>query len=52
VNYAVKLPEAARTERAPDESKHELRQAAGIDMLSDLTGVEAEWHAARGKQSG
>jgi putative heme-binding domain-containing protein len=51
VNYAVKLPEPARTERTHDESKHELRQAAGIDMLSDLTGVEAEWRAARGKQS-
>ncbi len=51
VNYAVKLPEAARTERSHVESRHELRQEAALDLLSDMSGVEAEWRAARGRQN-
>ncbi|MBE0540791.1 MAG: c-type cytochrome [Verrucomicrobia bacterium] len=43
VNYAVTLPR-------PDRSVAGLRQEATTDLLTDLTGVEAEWQAARGSQ--
>jgi putative heme-binding domain-containing protein len=38
INYAVALPGFART-----AGKDELPQQSAIDLLTDLTGVEAEW---------
>lgn len=47
-NYAVKLPEGIATERPRDPARKELSQHAAIDLLTDLTGVEAEWRDASG----
>jgi len=49
LNYGLTLPEFGRTSRVRDEGRHELRQYAGIDLLADLTGVEATWQDAAGK---
>src|SRR5439155_20197568 len=51
LNYAVTLPDGARSARPCDESRHELPQRAAIDILTDLTGVEAVWRSADGKES-
>jgi putative heme-binding domain-containing protein len=48
VAYAVTLPERERGSRACDPARHELPQYAAIDVLTDLTGVEAEWRATAG----
>ena len=48
-SYAVKLPEGLRPERAATAARRELVQAAAIDLLTDLTGVEAEWRDSSGK---
>ncbi|MDP3070639.1 MAG: c-type cytochrome [Opitutaceae bacterium] len=47
-NYAVKLPEGPAAERARDAARGELPQQAAIDLLTDLTGVAAEWRDAAG----
>ncbi len=49
VNYAVRLPEGARQDRPSDPGRHELPQFAGLDVLTDLTGVEASWCDATDK---
>ncbi len=49
VNYAVKLPESADTNRPVDSARHELPQHAAIDLLTDLTGVEATWQSSNKK---
>ena len=49
VNYAVRLPEGPRRYRSFDPDRHELPPFAGIDVLTDLTGVEASWRDAAGK---
>jgi putative heme-binding domain-containing protein len=46
MNYAVKMPEGSKTERAFNPDKREQPQFAAIDVMGDLTGVEAIW---RGK---
>ncbi|MSU47612.1 MAG: heme-binding protein [Opitutus sp.] len=47
-NYAVRLPEGLHPERAHDPARHERAQHAAIDLLTDLTGVEAEWRDPAG----
>ncbi len=47
-NYAVKLPEGTQPQRAIDAGRKELPQHAALDVLTDLTGVEAEWRDAAG----
>ncbi|MBL9201301.1 MAG: c-type cytochrome [Opitutaceae bacterium] len=47
-NYAVQLPEGPASERPRDTGRKELAQRAAIDLLTDLTGVEAEWRDAAG----
>jgi putative heme-binding domain-containing protein len=47
-NYAVKLPEGSVAERPRDATRGELAQQAALDVLTDLTGVEAEWRDAAG----
>jgi putative heme-binding domain-containing protein len=47
-NYAVTLPEGGREMRISDGPKNPLPQHAAIDVLTDLTGVEAEWRDATG----
>ena len=49
LNYAVKLPDGLTAERTRDAARHELPQHAAIDVLTDLTGVEAEWRDATGQ---
>jgi len=44
VNYAIKLPDSET--RSCEQSRRELPQHSAIDLLSDLTGVEAVWHPA------
>src|SRR5262249_12483476 len=51
MNYTVALPEIGRTSRSCDASRHEMPQQAAIDILSDLTGVEAMWRSKDGKES-
>ncbi len=51
MNYAVALPEIGRAERPCDDSRHEQPQQAAIDVLADLTGVEAAWRSADGKET-
>lgn len=48
-NYAVMLPEGSQAQRAQDAARLETKQHAAIDLLTDLTGVEAEWRDASGK---
>ena len=48
VAYALRLPEKGGPARSYDPGHHELPQDASIDLLSDLTGVDAAWHAAAG----
>ncbi len=47
-NYAVKLPEGSPAQRITDPTRKELPQHAALDVLTDLTGVEAEWRDASG----
>ena len=47
-NYAVKLPEGSQSLRAVDAARKELPQHAAFDVLTDLTGVEAEWRDTAG----
>jgi putative heme-binding domain-containing protein len=49
VNYAVELPDGSSSVRRHDEHRHELPQQANINVLSDLTGVEAHWQDVDGK---
>ena len=49
LNYAVTLPDGLAAERAHDPARRELPQHAAIDVLTDLTGVEAEWRDAAGQ---
>ena len=42
VNYAIRLPDLET--RSCDANRRELPQHNSIDLLSDLTGVEAAWH--------
>lgn len=49
VNYAVMVPEGQSSARARDPARHELMQHAAIDLLTDLTGVEAEWRDESGQ---
>ena len=49
LNYAVKLPDGLTAERTHAAARHELPQHAAIDVLTDLTGVEAEWRDATGQ---
>ncbi|HWF20464.1 MAG TPA: c-type cytochrome, partial [Verrucomicrobiae bacterium] len=49
VNYAIKLPEGSQTERAFNPERHELPQFAAMDVMADLTGVEATWTGAHDK---
>lgn len=46
--YALTLPDGVRVERPRDEQRRELRQHATIDLLTDLTGVAAEWRDRAG----
>ena len=48
MNYAVKLPEGGAAERAFDPARRESPQQAAIDVLTDRSGVEAEWRDAAG----
>ena len=48
-NYALTLPDGLAPERARNDVRKELMQHAAIDLLTDLTGVEAEWRDADGK---
>ncbi len=45
VNYAVTLPEGGERMRVHDSARHELPQHAVVDLLTDLSGVEASWQA-------
>lgn len=47
-NYAVTLPEGDREMRRSEGTKNALPQHAAIDVLTDLTGVEAEWRDGTG----
>jgi putative heme-binding domain-containing protein len=47
VNYAIALPGVGRS-----AGKDELPQHAAIDLLTDLTGVEAEWRGEKTNWSG
>ncbi|MDB6122380.1 MAG: hypothetical protein JWQ71_1373 [Pedosphaera sp.] len=49
VNYAVKLPEGESPTRSCQTNRHELPQHAAIDVLTDLTGVSADWQDVKGK---
>lgn len=49
VNYSVTLPEGLASQRSQDSGRRELMQHAAFDLLTDLTGVEAEWRDALGK---
>lgn len=49
LNYAVTLPDGRRALRPYDPARHEMVQQEAIDVLTDLTGVEAEWRDAAGK---
>lgn len=49
VNYGIKLPEGSASERPCNPARHEQPQAAAIDVMADLTGVEAKWHGVSGK---
>lgn len=49
LNYAVKLPDGLAVDRPRDAARRELPQQAAIDVLTDLTGVEAEWRDATGR---
>ena len=49
LNYAVTLPDGLLPNRTPNPARHELPQHAAIDVLTDLTGIEAEWRDAAGK---
>jgi len=51
LKYAISLPDKVRATHACDESRHELPQSASLDVLADLTGVEAAWHSSDGKES-
>lgn len=48
LNYAVTLP-ASKTEKPNGSVAAPLPQVAAIDLLTDLTGVEAEWRDAAGQ---
>lgn len=48
-NYAMTLPDGLTPERAQNHARRELMQHAAVDLLTDLTGVEAEWRDAAGK---
>lgn len=45
--YAVALP--STQPRPQDAARHELRQESALDLLTDLSGVEAEWRDASGR---
>jgi putative heme-binding domain-containing protein len=47
VNYAIKLPADLHSNRTNDASRHELPQYDALDIVSDLTGVEASWRAQK-----
>ncbi|HCN28429.1 MAG TPA: heme-binding protein [Verrucomicrobiales bacterium] len=47
--YAVSLPDGTEARRAHSDARRELPQHAAIDLLTDLTGVEAEWRDAAGR---
>lgn len=47
--YAVKLPEGLTPQRAQNADRKEQPQHAAIDVLTDLSGVEAEWRDISGK---
>ncbi len=49
LNYAVKLPDGLTAERTRDAARNELVQHAALDVLTDLTGVEAEWRDTTGQ---
>lgn len=49
LNYAITLPDGLASQRPMDATRHELSQQAAIDVLTDLTGVEAEWRDTAGK---
>jgi len=46
--YAVTLPDGVEAQRPINATRSELMQHAAIDLLTDLTGVEAEWRDASG----
>jgi putative heme-binding domain-containing protein len=47
-NYAVQLPDGLNAGRPRTSNRGELSQHATIDVLTDLSGVEAEWRDVRG----
>lgn len=47
-HYAVTLPEGQAPMRAWNSARAERPQQAAIDLLTDLSGVEAEWRDASG----
>ncbi|MDB6020821.1 MAG: hypothetical protein JWQ04_678, partial [Pedosphaera sp.] len=49
VNYGIKLPEGTQAERQASRARHEEPQQAAIDVMADLTGVEAKWRGRSGK---
>ena len=49
MNCAVMLPEGRNLLRAQNSNRNELMQHAAIDVLTDLTGVEAEWRDESGQ---
>src|SRR4051812_1271296 len=51
VHYAVTLPEGTAAMRAQDSSRRELPQHASIDVVANLTGVEASWRSASGQSN-
>lgn len=47
--YAVMLPESTAAARPHQPARHETPQHAALDLLTELTGVEAEWRDATGR---
>ncbi|MEO5960337.1 MAG: c-type cytochrome [Opitutaceae bacterium] len=47
--YAVALPDGLSPQRAANAARLEIAQHAAIDLLTDVSGVEAEWRDATGK---
>lgn len=48
-SYAVMLPEGSSQQRPHDSARGELAQHAAIDVLTDLSGVSAEWRDVAGR---
>ncbi|HEX3800601.1 MAG TPA: heme-binding protein [Verrucomicrobiae bacterium] len=46
VNYAVKIPEPTAPAPSPATIARNLPHSPAIDLLTDLTGVQADWHSA------